>query len=510
MSLACLFRQTIRAALGRSRTVAEFRKTILKVGSFETREGAFLATPERLARFAAKFAEMKARGIKVPICWGHQPFAEPDDPESDPNDPRVQALREYLASRFNAGYFLDVLYHADRGELEVAGDVPGAEVDTEGNLLAWVQLPDSDEKVLTAIREVSAGVRNWTDGRGREWEDVIIHLALCVLPVVEGQGGFAPLSIGFDTGKPRVVYLSLSECISLATQRGLSMDSIDLKEQEATKTPADTDNAKTTMLDTTEGDSPTPKDAKSDKFKEVVSDLRELGIIIPDDTDPKQFLDHLRVAVKNALHHEGEEDDDDDAADDDELDPDAAALDTEAGEGDEDEKEEKMDKGSQTVEEPRPILMRTRQGKKAKKKVAGRQGAQPVLLSTMARTPTERLLLGREEKRARKDRIGRINRLVERRVMPVATGEELRKLASVYQLSLLPSGNAAKQKIDIILDTWEQAWPDRNGPDLAAFLLSTATEEERPDYASAAPTNQDVRQAAQERAAKMSRGNAKA
>jgi hypothetical protein len=488
--------------------MAEFRKTILKVGSFSSRDGTFQATAERLARFAEQFAEMKRRGIRVPICWGHQPFAEPDDPDSDANDPMVQARREYLASRFNAGYMLDLVFHANRGELETVGDVPGAVVDDEGNLLAWTQLPDSDEKVLTAISEVSAGVRNWTDGRGREWQDVIIHLALCVLPVVEGQSGFAQLSTQLDSARPPVVYLSLTNgARSLATQRGVSMDTPDLSKEQKKLKPSTAPN-KATVLDTPAPDAAAGDD-KDSAYKEFLNDLKECGIVVPEGTSPKEFFKVAHAAVKTKLHHDG--------AATEPIEPDAAALDTDVEDEDDEEKEDKVDKGMKedaTVEEPRPILMSTDANGNItitktpdKPSTKKKPPAQPALLSTMAKTPLERALLGREESRARKDRLSRINRLVLRG-MPVAKGEELKKAASAYQLSLLPSGKAAKQNIDLILETWEEALPKKGFPD--EFLLSTATEEERPEYATTGAKNEDVKKVAEERASKLSRGNAKA
>ena len=69
-------------------------------------------------------------------------------------------------------------------------DVPGAEVDPDGNLLTWAEAGDG-RKLKCAIQECSAGIRDWRDGQGRMWPDSLIHVALCALPVVSDQDGFS-------------------------------------------------------------------------------------------------------------------------------------------------------------------------------------------------------------------------------------------------------------------------------------------------------------------------------
>ena len=174
--------------------MANFRKPVLAVGRYRTRSGEWLdATPARLQGWSDKFRAMRRDGITLPLSWGHQPQAEPEDPFADPNDPAVKARREFGSSAYCAGQLDDLEYDPASKTLYAKGSAPGADIDDDGNLLAWVKMPDGTQ-LRSAVNEVSIGVNNWVDGKGRLHEDVPIHLALCVRPVAHGLGGFLALS----------------------------------------------------------------------------------------------------------------------------------------------------------------------------------------------------------------------------------------------------------------------------------------------------------------------------
>lgn len=165
--------------------MARFRKTVLVPGDYyvaRTDEPGFVRFGDAYLRRVAKTHEqMRAAGLKTPLCWGHQP-------ESNPFD---DADREYRSSAYNAGYLDRLTY--DGKELVAEGEAPGCDVDKDGNLLAWVKLDDGTQ-VRTAIGECSIGINSFTDGKGRTWEDAPIHLAMVVRPVVHGTSGFMALS----------------------------------------------------------------------------------------------------------------------------------------------------------------------------------------------------------------------------------------------------------------------------------------------------------------------------
>ena len=182
--------------------MAHFSKTVLRLGTFQPKEGEFEATPERMQHWEDTFREMKEAGLLVPICWGHQPEGEPT------NDQQL-ANKEYKKAQFNAGYLSDLRFDPSSGELEMEGEVPGAELDENGNLVTKVELPDGT-KMITAIKEVSASFRDWDDGQGRNWPDAMVHVALTPWPVVDGQEqGFEP------KGGPKTLGIDRGFCLSL-------------------------------------------------------------------------------------------------------------------------------------------------------------------------------------------------------------------------------------------------------------------------------------------------------
>lgn len=145
--------------------VQRFRKDIISVGEWvHPNTGEKISvTRERLARFAATFAAMKAAGVRVPVPSDHTESAEK-----------------------NRGWVEDMWVEGDRlyAELSLIGD--------------------------DAIREASRNhvsiflMGKLTDGKGNEYDDAIAHVALTPTPVISGQDGFIALSAG------RVPVLSLA------------------------------------------------------------------------------------------------------------------------------------------------------------------------------------------------------------------------------------------------------------------------------------------------------------
>jgi hypothetical protein len=162
--------------------MAKVTKILLRPGLFAAPQGWLDATPARLKRWAQKVREMRRLGIRLPIGWGHQPRALPADATQ-------REKNQYSLGALNAGY-LDTMDFTPDGRLTGVLDCPGLELDGKGNLTAWTRLPDGRE-VKTAISEVSLAVKDWTDGQGRLWKDVPVHVALTPLPVFSGQKGFS-------------------------------------------------------------------------------------------------------------------------------------------------------------------------------------------------------------------------------------------------------------------------------------------------------------------------------
>lgn len=241
--------------------MATFKKVILSPGVYHAPQGTLHATPGRVRGWAKTFARMNQNGIRVPICWGHQPGAIPGEGKG-------KADRQYELSRYNAGYIRN-LSVSDDGDLEGELDIPGADVDEDGNLITWAEMPDG-RKVRCAIKEVSAAIRDWQDGSGRKWPDAITHVALVPLPVVAGQTGFET-TLGTDAGVPGEIHLSLATYLGPEEGEGKAMPMIDAADM--VEAPA----------------------VGSDPVSECLGILEQIGLHLPMDTDEGNLCERIRL-----------------------------------------------------------------------------------------------------------------------------------------------------------------------------------------------------------------------
>lgn len=437
--------------------MATFKKVILSPGVYHAPQGKLHATPGRVRGWARTFKRMQKNGIRVPICWGHQPGAIPGDGQDKSN-------RQYELSRFNAGYIRDMQV-ASSGALEGVLDIPGADVDEDGNLVTWAQMPDG-RKVRCAIKEVSAAIRDWKDGKGRDWPDAIMHVALVPLPVVAGQEGFEA-SLGTDTSAPGEIYLSLSTYLGDDLTEGESMPMI-----EDVETP----------------------DGGMDSMAECLSVLEQLGLPLPADTDESNFCERVRLiggalvklghigpgaaagaedaAGIEGLGEEGMEDDmggeelplEDEGVEDEfgeeGLDEGEEELGMEDGfggeEGEEDEDgeaeisgdsdglpgEEDEEEGDEedATEEPRPVMMGTKTGR-----------------GLVVRTPLEKAFAKQVKTSIQKQRLARVDALAGRG-LPKHRIEALRRQALATPVDLMRKGSRivpVESRVDIELSTLE-------------------------------------------------------
>lgn len=438
--------------------MATFKKVILSPGVYHAPQGKLHATPDRVRGWARTFKRMQKNGIRVPICWGHQPGAIPGDGQDKSN-------RQYELSRFNAGYIRDMQV-ASSGDLEGVLDIPGADVDEDGNLVTWAQMPDG-RKVRCAIKEVSAAIRDWKDGQGRQWPDAIMHVALVPLPVVAGQEGFEA-SLGTDDSKGAAGEIHLSLSALGDDLEGKSMPMI-------------------------EDDVETP-DGGMDSMAECLSILRKIGLPLPADTDEGNFCERVRLVggalleagvfnkgepdgdegaglegleddmggeempleeegMEDEFGGEGEEMLDEEGMEEEELGTDEfgeeEGMEDEDGEteisgesdglpGEEDEDEEDED----ATEEPRPVMMGTKTGR-----------------GLVVRTPLEKAFAKQVKTSIQKQRLARVDALAGRG-LPKHKVEALRRQALATPVNLARRGSKivpVESRVDIELSTLEGA-----------------------------------------------------
>jgi hypothetical protein len=151
-----------------------FRLPLVPLGTHHAPQGPVKVTPERVDHWIKSFNRIKSAKNNIPIPWGHQLHAVP---AGDADGTRL------ARAKYNAGFVERLEKNADGG-LDVVGTVPpGWDVEEESGDL--INPTDG-----CRLREMSAGIGNWKDGTGEVHRDIIVHAALCTLPVVAGQSGF--------------------------------------------------------------------------------------------------------------------------------------------------------------------------------------------------------------------------------------------------------------------------------------------------------------------------------
>lgn len=281
--------------------MAKVRKVVLRTGVYHTRQGKLKVTPQKMGRWARLGNEMLQAGIRIPACWGHQLSAFPGKENE-------LAKRQYNLAKANAGYILSFDHDPNTDEFALIMDLPGCEVDKDGNLLSWHKLEDGS-MVKSAIKEVSVAIKEYKDGSGREWPESIIHVALTPHPVMTNQDGFR------DAARSDIpMCLSLSQMFY-------------------------------ELADTSAVDG-------GDDLTKALSFLKDKGINLPPSENPNDVVKHLALASHFAGDSSGATTV---SADDDDLDPDKIADELEMGDEDEDDEDE--DDDDDVIEEKRPVSM---------------------------------------------------------------------------------------------------------------------------------------------------------
>jgi len=163
-------------------------KDILHPGTQRDRFGVeFTITAADCRRAKHNLEKMLARGVRVPLCWEHQPTANPVE-GSDPAD----RLADYAKHTF--------------------GEVRAARVDPSGVLWAAHEVPDeADRRQLLKTKFVSPKLfPSYSDSRGGEYRGTTVgHVAATPTPVQFWQkpfelsaGGELYLSYTPDEGAP--------------------------------------------------------------------------------------------------------------------------------------------------------------------------------------------------------------------------------------------------------------------------------------------------------------------
>lgn len=146
----------------------KFEKEILTPGLYAVSDAkgnrhAKVITKDMIGHWVKQHNEMRKSGLNVPAPAYHDKSAVPD------NKP--------MSSKDNFGFW-EELKQDESGKLIGVLDVP---------------LESDAEKIGRTVRETSIfAVPKFVDGLGREWNNVITHIACCTQPIEPGQENFKP------------------------------------------------------------------------------------------------------------------------------------------------------------------------------------------------------------------------------------------------------------------------------------------------------------------------------
>lgn len=133
-----------------------FEKELLRVGRWvhPARKFVLEVTRERMARWAQSFQRMLAKGIRVPVPYGHS-----------------------YDARDNAGFVQEMFLRGD-------------------SLVGVFEIPREEDaaRLGSVATDVSVSVNpDFVDGQGERFGEVIEHVAITNYPVVAGQANFVAL-----------------------------------------------------------------------------------------------------------------------------------------------------------------------------------------------------------------------------------------------------------------------------------------------------------------------------
>jgi len=152
--------------------MAVFKKTVLKVGNYQSPDGNVEVTPERLRHWETMHKKLKVNKQVVPCNWDHL------------NDP-VKAVPMSQDSFKKKRSARDTVGHLR--EFRVADDGQSAELSVQ------VLKKDAESAAKSNSVYVSPVIYpQWKDGGGNEYTDVITHVDFVNHPVDHSQGPFVP------------------------------------------------------------------------------------------------------------------------------------------------------------------------------------------------------------------------------------------------------------------------------------------------------------------------------
>lgn len=268
-------------------------------------------TPERIKSWKDKFDAMIQDGLRIPAPFRHDLSALP---LTDEQKLELEQKQKDQGSLNNAGYW-DSLNIAEDGTLE-------GEIDVAEQALA--------DRFGNSFKECSLmALPEFTDGKGKKWEDAILHVAVVTNPIVHGLDNFKPVTPVESTENAIALCLSALEGVALGDDDKPKLQDLSLNENLVTgevyfsgrfkKSPQTIDllekfkgyvqslekgenvylnSSLALALEQPEAVASLKKqDGTLLSVGDVVTLLPKVGVTLPQDTNDENFMDRLLTAL---------------------------------------------------------------------------------------------------------------------------------------------------------------------------------------------------------------------
>ena len=226
----------------------KFRKQMLHVGKYRSPDGEVEVTSDRLRHWSREFGRMTENRQAIPMHWDHSNNVDDLTPIA-----------------------MDLFERRERSAKNAVGRMTGFEVSDDGNSASIsfeVTDPAAASKFATNTIQVSpVFFSSWADGGGNCYSDCITHLDAVVHPVDHSQ-----------SPAERV------DAICCAIRFGM-----DAKPMEKASYDSDDTDEPDTMA----------------TVGKVLEELKKVDIVLPADTNGKNFIDRLYTALLTAVATQG-------------------------------------------------------------------------------------------------------------------------------------------------------------------------------------------------------------
>lgn len=273
-----------------------FRMPLVCLGTHQAPQQEVGVSTDRARHWIESHRRITAEGNRVPMPWGHQLKAIPHN-DAD--------ARRFAMARWNAGNVIDLEYNPETKWVDAIATVPpGYEVETDASGKPTGRLVNPTDH--TTIQEMSAGIGNWRDGKGKVWRDIIVHAALCTLPVIAGQSGVtAALATDWDAYDPDVIYTATMDTdgveylYTLSSRSAIMPGKDDDMTGKGDKEPIpDLDLDDLAPIPDMPAPTPVPSAGTDQQCAtDIMNYASAVGIPIPQDTTPQNLLERIRSTL---------------------------------------------------------------------------------------------------------------------------------------------------------------------------------------------------------------------